>query len=256
MNFDFSPLSRRVLALRIDDIGASTKVHERYCSRRWLNVGILRDRRLFGAWGPYREMTGQEWRDVITLLRERSAKLTVAVTAAWVEEDGSLTPFPEKFPEEAEALREGARAGVLELAAHGLTHSVLKDKLFLPRLFGSNRSHHREFWDWLPDEVHTTHVRRSVETLRTTFGSGIVTFVPPGNVYSAATLRACAEMGVQVVNCSNPRIPDPTGKLRVLGNDGVLAFHDRELVLHGIGWLRKRLDEVPAGTEFRFVKDL
>lgn len=244
------------IALRIDDIGASTKIHERYCERRLLNVGFLRDRRLFGAWGPYREMTGQEWREVFGLLREFNAKLTVAVTAAWVEESGELVPFPEKFPEELVALRQGVESGLIEIAGHGLTHSVLQDRLFLPRMFGSNRSYHREFWDWIPEATHFSHVKRAVETLEIAFGKKIRTFVPPGNVYTATTLRACSAMGIEVVNCNNPRTPDPTGKIRVLGNENILPFHDRELVLFGVDWLRRKLTAYPKGTQFCTVGEL
>lgn len=249
-------MSGNRIALRIDDIGASTKVHERYCERRWLNFGVLRDRRLFGAWGPYREMTPGEWRAVFALLRDCRAKLTVAVTGAWVEEDGTLVPFPEKFPEEAAALREGLSEGLIEIAAHGLTHCVLENKRFLPRLWGSNRSFHREFWDWVPAATHRENVERALAILEGTFGRPIRSFVPPGNVYARATLEACRDRGVEVVNCNNPKIfPEGAGP-KVFGNENVLAFHDRELVLYGVDWLRRKLAALPAGTEFRFVGEL
>jgi hypothetical protein len=244
------------IALRIDDIGASTKVHERYCENRWLNIGPLRDRRIFGAWGPYREMNPEEWDSVFTLLRSRKAKLTVAITAAWVEADGSLVPFPEKFPEEFAALKRGQKEGLIEIAGHGLTHCVLEDKLFLPRLVGSNRSYHREFWDWIPEATHFQNVNRCLSILREAFGDVVHSFVPPGNVYSAATLRACVEAGIRVVNCNNPKISVEGLGLRVLGNERVLAFHDREMVLFGVNWLEKALAAYPSDTNFCFVSEL
>lgn len=244
------------VALRIDDIGASTKVHERYCERRWLNVGWLRDRRLFGAWGPYREMTASEWNQLFAVLRKRGAKLTVAITAAWVEEDGSLVPFPDKFPAELEALKLGQQEGLIEIAGHGLTHCVLNQKLFLPRFLGSNRSYHREFWDWIPEAVHFEHVERCLRILRESFGCEIRTFVPPGNVYSAATLRACAKWGITTVNCHNPKLSGDGFGLRVIGNENVLPFHDREIVLDGVAWLEGALLRYPEGTKFCFVSEL
>src|SRR3990170_1650748 len=42
--------------LRLDDLGASSKQYERWSRHRWANVWPLHDRRLFGAWGPYREL--------------------------------------------------------------------------------------------------------------------------------------------------------------------------------------------------------
>lgn len=244
------------LALRIDDIGASTKVHEQYTESRWLNIGPLKDRRLFGAWGPYREMTVAEWEAVFSLLRKHRAKLTVAVTAAWVESDGSLIEFPEKFPEEAAVLRRGLQEGLIEIAGHGLTHCVRERGLFRQRFFGSNRSYHREFWDWIPAAVHAESVKRCLQILESYFATKIISFVPPGNVYAPATLAACVEGGIQVVNCQKPKIPSPAPALRVVGNESVLPFHDRELVLDGVDWLRVRLEGLPADTQFCFVRDL
>ncbi|MGE3261161.1 MAG: polysaccharide deacetylase family protein [Bacteriovoracia bacterium] len=243
------------IALRIDDIGASTKQFEQYTRNRWLNVGILKDRRLFGAWGPYREMTVKEWEEVYALLREQKAKLTVAITGCWVEDDASLTPFPEKFPEEARILKAGMEEGLLEIAGHGLTHCIVDGGRFRPRFLGSNRTFHREFWNWVPDPVHHASVTRSLEILEKYFGEKITSYVPPGNVYAAATLEACRRNGIKVVNCHNPKLPAPA-PVRVVGNEQVLSFHDREIVLEGAAWLQKKIIEYPKDTEFCFVRDL
>jgi peptidoglycan/xylan/chitin deacetylase (PgdA/CDA1 family) len=243
------------IALRIDDIGASTKIHEQYSRRRFLNVGFLRDRRLFGAWGPYREMTSDEWKNVFQLLDRHKAKLTVAITATWVESDGTLVPFPEKFPAEAQALLDGVKAGLIEIANHGLTHCVLQDRKFLPGLVGNNRSYHREFWDWLPEDVHFEHLERSQNILQNWLGSSVTTLVPPGNVFCETTLRAAQKNGIRLVNCSRPQSASLPG-ISVIGNDNILDFHDRELVLFGIDWLERALQKIPHGTQFSFVKDL
>src|SRR5664279_2377155 len=110
------------LALRIDDIGASSKEFLYYTKRWYSNWGPLRDRRLFGHWAPYREMTPHDWRAVFEILSRFGSKLTVGVTATWVEDDGTLVPFPDKFPAEAEVLGEGVTKGLIEIANHGLTH--------------------------------------------------------------------------------------------------------------------------------------
>ena len=76
----------------------------------------------FKGWGPYREMRPAEWEEVFACLEDSGAVLTVGVTAAWVNWDGSLTPFPEKYPGEAAVLREvweeaGVRVGQVSYLA-------------------------------------------------------------------------------------------------------------------------------------------
>src|SRR3990172_2549317 len=114
--------------------------------------------------------------------------MSVAVTAAWVNLDGTLTPFDQRFPGEAEILRAGVKAGRIEIANHGLTHCVLKNYAFRPSLRYSNRKAHREFLETVPLAVQEDHIRRSQELLQQTFGVDIVTFVPPGNAFIEATL--------------------------------------------------------------------
>jgi peptidoglycan/xylan/chitin deacetylase (PgdA/CDA1 family) len=243
------------IALRIDDIGASTKFFERYSKQRLLNFGILRHRRLFGAWGPYREMTAGDWHEVFGILRTFRAKLTVAITACWVERDGSLVPFPEKFPDEAAAIKAGVSEGLVEIASHGLTHCVLKDFLFKPRLWGSNRTYHREFWSWIPEEAQRESLRRSMEILSRFFEKDVLLLVPPGNVFSEATVRCAGQLGFKIINCSNPKLQG-TSDLRIFGNENVITFHDRELVLNGVHWLSDVLSSLPLGREFCFVSEI
>jgi len=180
-----TPRSRRV-ALRLDDVGASSKRYEVYSNRSW-RCGPLR---VSGNWlflkylpgvksgGPYREMEAGEWRDVFAVLRAASARMTVAVTAAWADHADRVTPFPVRFPAQAEALRDGVREGLIEIANHGLTHCVLEGNAFRPRWMSSNRTYHREFWEWVPVAVHEQHIRRSQEILQEYFGVPVVTFVP------------------------------------------------------------------------------
>lgn len=242
-----------MLALRMDDIGASSKQYEVYSTRLRGLGNILFIKRLpwFKAWGTYSEMTPDQWSRVFDILRKFDAKLTVAVTAAWVEEDGSLTPFPEKFSAQAERLKQALEEGLVEIANHGLTHCVVGQHM--PRPFSSNRTFHREFWDWLDDEVHFRHIERSQKILQDYFQTSITTLVPPGNVYTDATIHAAKKFGINRINCHNPRIRD--NDIRILSDEHVLAFHDRELVLEGVQWLRRKLAE-RQDTQYCFVKDL
>ena len=243
------------LALRIDDIGASSKQHLYYTKRWYSNWGPLRDRRLFGHWAPYREMTAADWSQIFKILERFRAKLTVGVTATWVEDDGTLVPFPERFPEEAAALGDGLARGLLEIANHGLTHCVLVDNQFQRKpLYGTNRLFHREFWDYLAAETHYDHLARAQQVLTGYFKVEITTLVPPGNVYSAKTLAACQRLGIRTVNCERPTIF--AGETpRVIGDDNVIPFHDREIVKFGTGWLEAKLRALPRPPQ-RFIRDL
>src|SRR5262245_32614029 len=108
------------IALRMDDVGAASKRYEVYSnwnagigplrvSGNWLFLKYLRP---FKAWGPYPEIHVDQWRRIVSLLDRYRAKLTVAITAAWVESADRVVPFPERFPREAAALRKGAAAGL------------------------------------------------------------------------------------------------------------------------------------------------
>src|SRR3990167_6135244 len=87
--------------LRLDDLGASSKQYERWSRHRWANVWPLHDRRLFGAWGPYRELAPWQMEIIFSACARARRVLTVAITANWVEADGTLLPYAEKFPDQA-----------------------------------------------------------------------------------------------------------------------------------------------------------
>ncbi len=239
------------LALRIDDIGASTKRYEVYSKRLGGNILFLKYFRWFRAWGPYREMTADEWEQVFDILRRFDAKLTVAVTAAWVEKDGSLVPFFEKFPAQAGVLKKAVQQGLLEIANHGLTHCVVGRHL--PRLFSSNREFHREFWDWLAEDVHCHHIQQSQKILQGYFQVAVTTLIPPGSVYGQATVRAAKRFGINLINCLT--VDGTNNGVRILSDEHVLAFHDRELILASVDWLENLLSQRPD-TTCCFVRDL
>jgi len=187
------------------------------------------------------------------LLEEYGAKLTVAVTAAWAESEGHMIPFPMRFPEEAAALKEGLEQGLIEIANHGLTHCVLKDNAFKPKWFSSNRRYHREFWDWVPLEEQEEHIRRSQDILQTYFKAEVVTFVPPGNVFTDATLGIARRYGLRYVSCDTPRRIH--GRVVIVGDEQVLSFHDRDIVLNGVGWLQQLIAN-QEGKQFYFIREL
>jgi len=244
---------KKKYALRIDDIGACTKQYEVYSKIPGGNFLFLKYIKPFKAWGPYRELTWKEWAQIFKILEKFKAKLTVGITATWVEKDNSIIPFYKKYPDEANILKEGLKDGYIDIANHGLTHCVVGKHR--PRIFQSNRTFHREFWDWLPADIHYTHLAKSQDILQDFFDTEIVTLIPPGNVYCKATVEAAKKCNIQIINCQMLKNTQYPG-IRCLSNDNVIAFHDRELVLNGIDWLKIKLSELPGSTSYCFIKEL
>ena len=251
-------------ALRIDDIGASTKLYEVYSKRLFGNFLYLKYLKSFRAWGPYREMSVEEWEEVFEILEQFNAKLTVGVTAGWIERDGNLTPFPEKFSEEAQILKDGLNEGLLEIANHGLTHCVVGKHL--PRLFSSNRQYHREFWESLPRKIHFDHLKQSQRILQDYFKTKITTLIPPGNVFSEDTVDAASKFGINRINYRKMENSSLNENLIIIDGEttykksislkSVIRFHDREIIIEGVDWLKRKLESIPPDTKFVFVKNL
>lgn len=249
------------LALRLDDVGACTKRYEIYSNEsvgigplqvpaNWLFLKYLPGLR---GWGPYREMEPGEWEQVFALLDEHDAKLTVGVTAAWAEGEDELIPFPDRFPDEAATLKRGVEDGLLEVANHGLTHCVLEDDAFKPKLFDGNRNQHREFWDWIPEGVQRKHIEGAQAILEGFFETEVETFVPPGNVFTDATVRIARDNGLRYLSCQTP--PRVQDGVAIVGDENVLPFHDREIVLEGVEWLEDVLER-HRDRELCFVSEL
>jgi peptidoglycan/xylan/chitin deacetylase (PgdA/CDA1 family) len=247
----------------MDDVGAAAKQNEIY-GRTRVGVGpvhvpfpgnFLFFKYLPGIrkWGPYPEMSPALWLEFLELLRRSGARLTLGVTASWVERDGTLVPFPQKFPAQAEILRDAAREGLVEIANHGLTHCVLMEGRFRPKLFSGNRTEHREFWPWVPDEVQADHLKRSQAILQDWFGIPVVTLVPPGNVFHDATVRIAKELGIRIISCKTATRVE--GGLAYVGDENLLPFHDREIVLEGTGWLTRQLERLDW-SGVRFVREV
>ncbi len=245
-----------VVALRLDDVGAASKRHEVYGLTRvrlgpWQvpfpgNFLFLKYLPPIKRWGPYRELTAAEWETILASLQASGSRMTVGITAGWVEDDGGVVPFPLKFPDEARMLREGVARGLVEVANHGYTHCVLQDRLFRSRMFSGNRQYHREFYDWLPEEIHREHLAHAQEILGEFFGTPVLTLIPPGNVFSKKTLAAAAEVGLRYVSCLDAIRWGPFGRLVFVDEARVATVHDRDLVLGGMAPLGRLLRERQA----------
>jgi peptidoglycan/xylan/chitin deacetylase (PgdA/CDA1 family) len=102
--------------------------------------------------------------------------------------------------------------------------------------------------------MHYNNLARAKAILEDAFETKVDTLVPPGNVFSDDTLMVAAELGFRVVNCQTDR-RDTLEGLRVIGNENVVTFHDREIVLFGKEWLRSTLER-NSGHIHVFVDDL
>jgi hypothetical protein len=245
------------IALRMDDVGAASKRHEVHGLTRLQVAGLplpfpgnflfLKYLPPIKRWGPYRELGAVDLEGILDRLAEAGSRLTVAITAGWVEDDGSIVPYPVKFPDASRVIREGVERGLLEGANHGYTHCVLDGGAFRPRWFSGNRSAHREFYDWLPARVHREHLKRAQGILEEFLGRPVETLVPPGNVLSRKTLVAAAEVGIRTVSCLGASRWAPAEGIALLDDSRVVSFHDRDVVRGGMPWLRRFLEDAPAG---------
>lgn len=247
----------------MDDVGAASKRYEVYARPLPLpgrlamvgNVGPLKYLPPLRAWGPYRELTAAEWEHILRTLERCDAKLTVGVTAAWVTADAEIVPFPERFPAQAEVIKRGASRGRLEIANHGLTHCVVEGRAFLPRAWRGNRTFHREFWGWVPGSIQREHLFGAQRILETWIGQPIVTFVPPGNVFTDTTVAAAADAGLRVLSCATK-----TGVQKALtilpDCAGIRAFHDRDVVLRGLDWFDRLIEREARAHRTCFIRDL
>lgn len=253
---------KHFIALRMDDVGAASKRNEVYSNWRfrvgsfpiisgnWLFLKFLP---AFRAWGPYQELSPAAWDAFFVLLEQFRARCTVAVTAAWIEDDESLSPYPTRFRDAASRLKEAAEYGLIEIANHGLTHCNPSRLLFRPHLFTSNRRHHREFSSSLPLAQHERHLAHSQDILQSWLGMPVVTFVPPGNVFLPETISFAAMHGIRYISCqTESRIQQG---VVIMGNNSTIPFHDREIVLYGTAWLERELEEFESVT-FVTIREL
>jgi hypothetical protein len=242
---------------RIDDIGASTKHFNQHGKKHvklfgkipfyfpFANVGFFKRVEPFRGWAVYDELTVNEWKDILMVFKEHSIVPIIAVTATWVERDGMLTPFPQKFPGEALLLKEALHRGEIMIANHGLTHCVVGKHL--PRFWSSNRKYQREFLPELPKETHREHIVHSQDILESYFERPIDILVPPGNLWSIKTYQALHGTNITKVMC-NRYMRDSDEPMHgidfIPDTKDMAVFHDRELKLYGTQWLREKIKSV------------
>jgi hypothetical protein len=143
--------------------------------------------------------------------------------------------------------------GLIEIANHGLTHCVVKDNLFRPKLFTSNRTYHREFWEWLGEDLHFEHIEKSQNILKNYFKIDIETLIPPGNVFCNFTVEASKKYNIKYINCQTKDRKDDN--INIISNNNVFAFHDKEIVENGLKWFESVLKKYQS-YQCVFVKEI
>jgi len=240
------------IALRIDDIGASTKKFEVCSKLPFGNFLFLKYLYPFKAWGPYDEINYRKWSQILEILYKYNSKLTVGVTATWVDEKNNLIPFYEKFPKESEILLNGQKNNLIKIANHGLTHCIVGNHL--PKLFKSNRNFHREFWDYLDYNIHFENLRKSQKIFSDWIGEMPNLLIPPGNVYSIKTIKSAKKNSIKFINSSKIINND---SIEIINIGKVFAFHDKDIQLtSGLKWLIKILQNYSLSYNFKFVHEL
>lgn len=240
-----------MLFFRIDDIGASTKRYNQHGKWKIGNFWFLKRLSPFKRWGPYEELTKEEWLGFLEVFREQNIVPIVGITAAWVEENSVMVPFPDKFSEQAGVLKQALQNNRIIVANHGLTHCVVGEHL--PRFCSSNRRYHREFWPHLPQEVHTEHILKSQQILEVFFERPIEMFVPPGNIWSQKTYQALLKTNIKKVVCSRYMMDsnEPMqGVEFVSDKQGFFCLHDRELKLYGKEWFLSKISTKTPPVSF------
>lgn len=242
--------------LRIDDFFSNTRLFNQRAKTKRLNVFLLKKFpilffanwfffkriRVFKAWAPFPELNTNQLLNISKLLKDYNCSATLAITATFVDEAGSLIPFFEKYPEQSKIIKEGVQNKIFHIANHGLTHCILDKKKFLPKLFSSNRKYHREFYDWLPYKTKKKHIYESQKILEKYFKTTIDTFVPPGNVWCKETEEILFEAGFKVLvtdkkNCNNFN----NNKIKIFNDSKMIAIHTKDIVESGEEYFYKLL---------------
>lgn len=229
-----------MIALRIDDLGASSKLYERHRGK------------LF----PYRELTADELAQLTTWLIRTESRCTLAITACWVTRGLTYWPYAAKFPAQTAVIKDAVRRGLVEVACHGLTHCI-PGKHADWKFWRSNRQWHREFTDAMPWEQQVQDLRMARAQLEETFETDVTTLVPPGNMISERLALTALDMGFQLVTCRAPRSEWGAIIPSVVYDDaGQLVAHDRDLVRCGVAqWLSLALAHTLAGEKTCTVRE-
>jgi hypothetical protein len=276
---------RGIVALRMDDPGASASVH-------------------LDPWS-YEKLDPGGWEELGRLLTEADARLTIAYTPGWVDDGdaergellvggrpvervpGRVHPSPSviyrgrRVPSadcEAEfrAVSELRAQALCTVEMHGYTHvhpelerwaraPTRHEKLGWYRELGPEVASTVRRW---PPSAHP--IARGLELFERHFGEPPALLVCPGNACGPESLERAAAFGLEAVAADGLAVrrgesfawlrgvesgpPDsPAARALATQTPAVACFHDRDLALQGIGWLRDVLARWRSAGADRFI---
>lgn len=233
------PDLRNTLVLRLDDPGAAVKEH----LRGWAHA----------------PMAKADWAALWAAL-DGWGRVSVFCCPGYVREDGSVRDSREVLPQEWQQLDEGVARGAAELECHGFTHMHPDTSAWVAAPDGrDDMGWFRELWP--PDLVEEPSVELQAARLRDwqgATGQPGTSLVAPGEEWGLNTLAAAQQAGFRLFNswglCLLDR-PVPTWTTGIGSpyldeadpswfNDGLPQigyWHDRDMVVHGPGWIGEQL---------------
>jgi len=223
--------------IRIDDFNASAKHLELY-SRifpRLLSFFPLYLMPRLSGWGLYPELDDIDWMRLYEYVVKYHLCVNIAVTAAYA--GLSKIPLSKRYSQSAiRIISSLSSMSLVEVCSHGLTHCDDRGFRRFPKLFGSNRSQHREFGHGFSYSHQFCNLKVSKNILEDTFQVPVRTFVPPGSQYDQNTVEAAISAGF--CNFSSRLYPGISyDGINFISDDYTLALHDRELFFEGVGYL-------------------
>jgi hypothetical protein len=232
------PDLRGVMALRLDDPGASVKRH----LDGWAHTDVPAD-----AWSALWDALGD-------------GRMSIFCSPGWVTEDGEVVLSRSANPMEWVHLDEGVARGRVDLECHGFTHvdpdleawQAAADRSANPAWF-------REMWPPRQAEEPTVEAQRAVlQRWQDACGPG-TSLVAPGEAWGLNTVMAARLQRLKLFNSwgiCRLDMPVPTWSTDVgspyldeadpawsAGDTPVVGYwHDRDMAVSGAGWAPGHLE--------------
>lgn len=199
----------------MDDFGASSKQFEIWSRSRLANLTPLKYVWPFKAMGKYREMHPDELHQLFRLVKDYGSRISLGVTACWVNQYSDLVPFNDIFPEQAAVIHLAVNEGIAEVVNHGYTHCQVGKHL--PRWFDGNREAHREFVPDMSMAQAASHLLMSQQSFREWLSPEPSILVPPGLQFPAKFQDTAKLAGLRVWTRKD--------------EERCFSLHDRQFVL-------------------------
>lgn len=234
------PDLRNTLVLRLDDPGAAVKEH----LRSWAH--------------PPLDAAG--WQALWDAL-DGFGRVSLFCCPGYVQDDGTVIDSRTALPEEWRLLDEGVRQGFADLECHGFTH-MHPDTLAWSRAVDryDDVRWFRELWPpHLAEEPSVGAQEKRLRQWQERTGLSGTALVAPGEEWGLNTLAAAQAAGFGLFNSwglcflerevptwstgiGSPYLDEADPSWFVDGLPQVGYWHDRDMAVHGPGWIGEQLD--------------